>query len=153
MSINLYRSSTTELYFSDHIKGKICMGVESASVRLQLLKVSTYHQRLVQYSYLRFGNTKTFFGRIFIVEFVSELQITTWRRNIERLVLISSPILHKDYQVKFCYLFRSTYNSTVSFGPSAFSNPNNALRYTELGLKTSVTPQSLQHLLITQNSL
>ena len=59
----------------------------------------------------------------------------------------------KVYQVYFSYLLHSTFNSTVSFVPSAFSTPNNALRYTDLQFKTSVTPQPLQCILVTQNSL
>jgi len=47
----------------------------------------------------------------------------------------------------------STFNSNVSFGPSAFRTPNKAVRHTDLQFKNSVRPQILQYKAITQKSL
>jgi len=110
-----------------------------------------YHQRPVQSSYLHFGKIKIFLGGYVSVEFVCELQITTWRRKMEGLSLEFFFPLYLSLPGGFCYMLHSTFNSTVPFGPSAFPMPNNAVRYTDLQFKTSVTPQILQYTSITQN--
>jgi hypothetical protein len=45
-----------------------------------------YHQRIVQSSYLHFDTPKIFLEVYLFVEFVSELQFTTWRMKVEGIV-------------------------------------------------------------------
>jgi hypothetical protein len=77
MSRNFFTSSKNVIYFSDHIKGKIYMAVESARVRLQLLTVSTLKSETCAFFIFAFWQYINIFGKIFIVEFVSEIRITT----------------------------------------------------------------------------
>ena len=133
------------------------MTVVSVSVRLQLLTLSTLLSETCAICIFAFWQSKNIFGRIFIVEFVSQIQITTrkWSYSSQReggkgYSQSYSAIINKVFQVEFCYLLRSTYNSTVSFDFSAFSSRNDAIRCRELRSKISVTSQILRILLLTK---
>ena len=61
------------------------------------------------------------------------------------------PFILKFYQVDFCYLLHSTFNSAVLFGHSAFKTPKNFVGQADLRFKTSVKLKIPRYISIRQN--
>ena len=72
-----------------------------------------------------------YFGRIFIVEFVSEIGLQREGGRLKGYFLVLLPFYIRTTRLSVVIYSVLNITTTVSFGPSVFSKPNNALRYTD----------------------
>jgi len=91
-SIKFLKCSPNWLLFSNHITGKIRMCVVSCTVRLPFLTVSTLSSETCAIFKFAFWQSKIFLEGYLFVEFVSELQIRPWGREMEVFPLEFFPL-------------------------------------------------------------